>query len=106
MGTAPMANPLCRVGSVWQCCFDGSDYFFAAKIVEVLHRADVGGRRRIRDEFSVYLALENAYKSGPLRKYIALHSYGAFQGDGIDIIVLDLYDDVLNTWNEPSLSEL
>src|SRR6202795_181389 len=79
----------CYVGSgstgyVWQCHFDNRDDLFAAKIVEVLRHSD-GSQQRLRNEFDVYLILEEAYQSGQLHDRIALRCYGAFEGIGVDI---------------------
>jgi hypothetical protein len=92
-------------GNVWQCRFDGSENYFAVKIVEVLSRSDADRRRRLCNEFNVYLTLEEAYQSGQLSNRIAPHCYGAFEGDGVDALILDFHDGVLNTWEELSTSE-
>jgi hypothetical protein len=46
-----------------------------------------------------------AYKSGQLRNRIAPQCYGAFEGDGVDVLVLDLYDGILDSWDELMSSE-
>jgi hypothetical protein len=92
-------------GNVWQCCFDNRDDLFAAKIVEVLRDSDADNRERLRNEFDVYLILDEVYRSGQLHDRIALRCYGAFEGNGTDILILDLCDGVLNTWDELSASE-
>ena len=92
-------------GNVWQCRFDNSDDLFAVKIVEVLRRSDADNRQRLRNEFDVYLTLDKAYQSGQLRDRIAPCCYGAFEGNGVDVVILDLFDDVLNDWDELSASE-
>lgn len=84
-------------GNVWKCRFDDSDDSFAVKTVELLRRFDAGSRHRLRNEFNVYLTLEDAYKSGQLRDRIAPHCYGAFEGDGIDILILELCGGILRT---------
>jgi hypothetical protein len=86
-------------GNVWQCRFDDSDSLFAAKIVEVLRRSDAERRQRLRNEFNVYLTLEKAYRSGQLRDRIAPRCYGAFEGDGIDVLILDFCPGVLDSWD-------
>lgn len=78
---------------------------FAVKIVEVLRRSDADNRQRLRNEFDVYLTLDKAYQSGQLRDRIAPRCYGAFEGNGVDVVILDLFDDVLNDWDELSASE-
>ena len=50
-------------GNVWQCQFDSNDDLFAIKIAEQ-RRSDPDSRQRLRNEFGVYLSLEEAYKSG------------------------------------------
>ena len=92
-------------GNVWQCCFDNSDESFAVKIVEVLCHSDTERRKRLRKEFDVYLTLDKAYKSGQLRDRITPHCYGAFEGNGVDAIILDLCDGHLDDWDRLSASE-
>ncbi|KAF8351826.1 hypothetical protein F5887DRAFT_1068226 [Amanita rubescens] len=70
-------------GNVWQCRFDDS--------ADLLH-----------DEFNIYLTLEKAYQSRQLRHRIAPRCYGAFEGDGVVVLILDLCDGVLNEWEELS----
>ncbi|KAH9973315.1 hypothetical protein BGW80DRAFT_1459207 [Lactifluus volemus] len=65
-------------GAVWQCRFDTSHDSFAAKIVEVLHPSDTQKRQRLRNEFKIYLILDEAYQSGRLHDRIAPRCYGAF----------------------------
>ena len=92
-------------GSVWQCRFDNSDDLFAVKIVGMSRRSDADRRQRLRDEFSVYLTLDEAYQSGKLRDRIAPRCYGAFEDKYTNVLVLDLYDGILNEWVELSASE-
>jgi hypothetical protein len=92
-------------GNVWQCHFDNSDDLFAVKIVELLHRSDADSRQRLHNEFYVYLRLEEAYQSGQLPDRIAPHCYGAFEGDGVDVLILELCDGILRAWAELSDSE-
>ncbi len=87
-------------GNVWQCCFDGSVDFFIAKIVEVLRRADTDNRQRLHDKFNIYLTLEKAYQSHQPHDRIAPRCYGAFEGDTVAVLILDLCDGVLNEWEE------
>jgi len=61
-------------GNVWCCRFDNSKDLFAIKIAEVLHRSDAGSRQRLRNEFNVYLTLEEAHQSGRLRDRILLRA--------------------------------
>jgi len=92
-------------GNVWECCFDNCDDLFAVKVVEVLRPSDAGSRRRLRNEFKVYLTLEKAYHSGQLRDHIAPRCYGAFKGNRVDVLVLDLCEGILNQWGELSAPE-
>ena len=94
-------------GNVWKCHFDHSDNSFAIKIVELLRPSDVDGQQRLHNEFKVYLKIEAAYQSMQLGDRITPHCYGAFEGDGINVLILDLCDGgILNTWDELSASEL
>ena len=89
-------------GNAWQCRFGDSDDLFIVKVVEVLRHDDADKRQRLHDEFKIYLTLEKAYQSGRLRNRIAPRCYGAFDGDGMGILILDLCDGVLNHWGELS----
>jgi len=91
-----MAYPLCSIGFDWKCRFDNCDDLFAVKVVEVLCPSDAGSRQRLRNEFNVYLTLEKAYHSGQLRDRIAPRCYGAFKGNCVDVLILDLYEGILN----------
>ncbi len=92
-------------GNVWQCHFHKSDGLFAIKVVELLRRSDVDRRQRFYNEFEVYLTLEMAYHSGQLGDRITPHCYGAFEGDGINVLVLELCGDTLKSWGDLDLSE-
>jgi hypothetical protein len=92
-------------GSVWQCRFDNSDDSFAVKIVEVLRRSDTDRQKRLHNEFNTYLTLDEAYQSGNVCDRIAPRCYGAFEGNGVDLLILDLCDGNLNDWDELSRSE-
>ena len=95
-------------GNVWECHFDNcDDDLFAVKVVEMLHPSDDADRRqRLRNEFNIYLSLEKAYYSGELRDRIAPRCYGAFKGNpGVDVLILDLCEGVLNEWGELSAPE-
>ncbi|KAH9026553.1 hypothetical protein EDB84DRAFT_1670115 [Lactarius hengduanensis] len=87
-------------GNVWECHFDNSDDLFAIKVVKLQHRSDVERQRRFHNEFEVYLSLEIAYRSGQLRNRITPHCYGAFEGDGTDVLILGLCGDTLKDWDE------
>ena len=87
-------------GNVWKFHFDNGSASFAVKIVELPHSYDTGPRQRLHKEFAIYLIIEAAYQSGQLRNRITPRCYGAFEGDGVDIIVLDLCDGILNSWDE------
>jgi hypothetical protein len=91
-------------GNVWQCRFDSSDSF-AAKVVEVLRPSDTENRQRLRNEFKVYLILDEAFQSGRLHERIAPRCYGAFEGSYMDVLILDLCDGILNSWDDLSASE-
>ena len=87
-------------GNVWKCRFDNCDNLFAVKVVEVLRSSDADSRKRLRNEFNVYLTLEKAYHSGQLRDRIAPRCYGAFKGNGVDVLILDLCEGILNEWGD------
>src|SRR6266436_4020013 len=93
-------------GRVWNCHFDGNDAPFAVKIVEQLRPEDKDSRRRLRNEFSMYLIIEAAYLSGDLRNSIAPRCYGAFRGSYVDALVLDICCGILETWDGLTTSEL
>ncbi|KAH9964387.1 hypothetical protein BGW80DRAFT_1438550 [Lactifluus volemus] len=92
-------------GAVWQCRFDTCHESFAAKIVEVLRPSDTQKRQRLRNEFKIYLILEEAYQSGRLHDRIAPRCYGAFVGRYLDVLVLELCDSIMNSWDDLSDSE-
>jgi hypothetical protein len=71
----------------------------------VLRRSDTDCRKRLRNEFNAYLTLDEAYQSGQLCDRIAPRCYGAFEGNGVDVLILDLCDGNLNDWDELSPSE-
>jgi hypothetical protein len=71
----------------------------------VLRCSDTDKRQRLRNEFDVYLTLDEAYQSGQLRDRIAPRCYGAFEGNGVDVLILDLCDGILTVWDELSASE-
>jgi len=71
----------------------------------VLGRSDVNKRPRLYDEFKTYRFLEDAYESGQLADRIAPRCYGAFGGDYVDVLILDLYDNRLHEWDELNISE-
>jgi hypothetical protein len=75
-------------GNVWQCRFDTSYDSFAAKIVEVLRPSDTEKQPRLRNEFKIYLILDEAYQSGRLRDRIAPRCYGAFEGSDMDVLTM------------------
>jgi hypothetical protein len=92
-------------GNVWQCRFDTSNDTFAAKTVEALRPSDTENRQRLRNEFKIYLILDEAYQSGRLHDRIAPRCYGAFEGSGMDVLILDLCDGILNPWDDLSALE-
>ncbi|KAH9017317.1 hypothetical protein EDB85DRAFT_2294896 [Lactarius pseudohatsudake] len=92
-------------GNVWECHFDNSDDLLAIKVVKWRHRSDVERQQRFYNEFEVYLSLEIAYQSGQLRDRFTLHCYGAFEGDGTGVLILELCGDTLKDWDELNFSE-
>src|SRR5262245_2725523 len=87
-------------GKVWQSHFDNNNESFAVKIVEFLYSSDIECRDRLHNEYRAYLIIEAAYRSGCLRHLITPRCYGAFHGDDIDILILDIGDGVLKKWDE------
>jgi hypothetical protein len=71
----------------------------------VLRHSDADNRQRLRNEFDVYLILDGAYQSGKICDHIAPRCYGAFEGEGVDVLILDLCDGDLNAWEELSAPE-
>jgi len=92
-------------GDVWECHFNGDTKSYALKIVEVLHISDADRQKRLHHEFGIYQALEDAYVSGQLHSRIAPHCYGAFHGNRMDVLILELCNGRLNGWDELSTSE-
>jgi hypothetical protein len=92
-------------GNVWECRFDNCDKLFAVKVVEMLRPSDADSRLRLRNEFNVYLTLDQAYQSRQLPNCIAPRCYGAFTGKRMDFLILDLCDSILNDWGELSAPE-
>ncbi|KAH9160249.1 hypothetical protein EDB89DRAFT_2249172 [Lactarius sanguifluus] len=92
-------------GNVWQCYFDNSDGFFATKVVELLRKSDIECQQQFSQEFGVYLTLETAYQSGQLCDRVAPHCYGAFRGDGVNVLILELCSGTLKGWGELDISE-
>ena len=60
----------------------------------MLRPSDAGSRQRLRNEFNVCLTLEKAYHSGELRDRNAPRCYGAFKGNRVDVLILDLCEDI------------
>jgi hypothetical protein len=85
-------------GHVWKCRFDGSDNLYAIKVVESLRGREVERQQRFYNEVEVYSTLEMAYQSGELRDRITPHFYGAFKGDGIYVLILELCNVTLRTF--------
>ena len=84
-------------GSVWKCHVKLP---FAVSVVEVLRSSDTEARNRFRNEFEVYLIMAKAYQSGKLQNRIAPHCYGAYEGKNIDVLMLDLHDNILDSWDQ------
>jgi len=66
----------------------------------MLRSSDIEARQRLRNEFDVYITMEKAYQSGKLRDRIAPRCYGAFEGKYIDVLILDLHNAVLDSWDD------
>ena len=66
----------------------------------MLRSSDIAARKRFRNEFDIYITMERAYRSGKLRDRIAPRCYGAFEGKNIDILILDLHNTVLVSWDD------
>jgi hypothetical protein len=96
-----LTNPLGRgsTGSVYKCHFGEDEKSFAVKAVEMRRSSDIEARKRLRDEFDVYIALEKAYQSGKLQNRIAPRCYGAFEGKHIDVLILDLHNSIPDSWD-------
>lgn len=92
-------------GRVWKCHFDNNNGLYAIKIVELLCASSTDSRERLLNEFKVYLILEAAYQSKQLHDRITPRCYGAFEGNGVNALILDLCDGVLNSWDGLSASE-
>ena len=92
-------------GTVWQCRPDTSDSLFAVKVVEMLRGSDVERQQRFYNEFGVYLSLELAYQSKQLCDRITPHCYGGFKGKRINVLILELCNGTLKSWDELNISE-
>jgi hypothetical protein len=44
--------------------------------------------------------MEKAYQSGKFQDRIAPRCYGAFEGKNIDVLILDLHDNNLDSWDQ------
>ncbi|KAH9051443.1 hypothetical protein EDB87DRAFT_1547880, partial [Lactarius vividus] len=86
--------------NVWECHFDNSDDLFPIKVVKLQRKSDVEHQQRFNNEFEVYLSLEIVYQSGQLHNCITPHCYGAFEGNGTNILILGLCGDTLKDWDE------
>ncbi len=71
----------------------------------MLRPSDADSQKRLCNEFNVYLTLEEAYQSGRLCDLITPRCYGAFEGDGIYVLILELCDGILGAWKELNDSE-
>jgi hypothetical protein len=92
-------------GTVWQCHSDKSDGLYAIKVAELLCRSDVERLRRFWNEVEIYLTLEMAHQSGQLCNRVTPHCYGAFKDDRTNVLVLELCNGTLNSWDELNISE-
>jgi hypothetical protein len=92
-------------GDVWRCRFDDSDHPFAVKVVEELRRGDETADNGSVTSSMLIFTLEKTYQSGQLPDRIAPQCYGAFQSRTVDILILDLHEGVLNSWDELNGSE-
>ena len=71
----------------------------------MLRPSDADSRQRLYNEFNIYLTLEKAYHTGQLSDRIAPRCYGAFKGNRVDVLILDLCEGILNEWEELSAPE-
>ena len=78
---------------------------FTVKVVKPLHHFEAASREQLCNKFKVYLALEEAYQTGKLPDCITPECYGVFEGDTIDVLILELCDGILEEWDELSDSE-
>ncbi len=67
------------------------------KVVEVLRSPHAEARKRFLNEFNM---MEKAYQSGKLQDRIAPRCYGAFEDKIIDVLILDLHDSNLDSWEQ------
>ncbi len=73
---------------------------FVIKTVKVLQASDTGARKQFRTEFEAYLMMEKAYQSGKLQNRIAPRCYSAFESKYIDILILNLHDNIPDSWEQ------
>ena len=92
-------------GDVWECHFDDFEKPFAVKVVQVLHPSNIEARKQFRDEVDVYIILEKAYQSGQLRNRIAPGCYVAYEGSDIGVLILDLHNTTLDSWDHLTAQE-
>ncbi len=90
---------------MWECHFDNLGQPFAVKVVEALRSSDAEAKERFRNEREIYLKMEKAYQSGKLQDRIAPRCCGIFEGKSIDILILDLHENVLDSWEQLQPSE-
>ncbi|OAX31419.1 hypothetical protein K503DRAFT_806082 [Rhizopogon vinicolor AM-OR11-026] len=86
-------------GNVFQARFNGSDEFFAVNVFEMYY-SDADIREQFLHEFDIYRMLEEAYRSEQLSDCITPCCYGAFEGDGMAIFILELCANELKRWDE------
>lgn len=70
-----------------------------------MHRSDADIREHFLHEFKVYSLLEGAHQSGMLCNRITPRCYGAFEGDGTAILILESCGRSLKDWDELSTLE-
>lgn len=95
-------------GHVWKCHLDDDDTLYAIKVVEPLRGSDediVEHQERFYNEAKVYSMLEQAYESGKLLDRITPRFYGAFEGDGVCALIIELCNDTLQSWEGLSILE-
>ena len=90
---------------VWEGHFDNINALFAIKVVELLCSFDVECQKQFCNEFEVYLTLEMAYQSRQPCDCITPHCHEALEGDGIHVLILELYGGTLDDWDELHISE-
>ena len=95
-----MVDPLHRLRVDWKCLGVSIQQHRTAVCHEVLRSSDAEARKLFLNEFNIYLMMEKAYQSGKLQDRIAPRCNGAFEGKNIDVLILDLHDSNLDSWEQ------